>query len=187
MANFMTHYLFIRGAIFSSLKIKPLSHLPFGIIPLATWEQAKNQRVGLPTCCPCVDFLALFAPGVNPGTESAGERVARHRQHLSHGRCAQCLGLVALGIIDIIPWPTLHDEERRAEALQFADRGREPLCLLTILVIDIIPRPCGLDITDALRMERHDGKKHQNGNKDFLHRLNNNNYKWATVALCPQR
>ena len=36
MANFMTHYLFIRGAIFSSLKIKPLSHLPFGIIPLAT-------------------------------------------------------------------------------------------------------------------------------------------------------
>ena len=71
----------------------------------------------------CTDLLSILVPCVDQGAEPTGECVARHRQHFSHGRSAQCLGFVALGIINIVPCTTFHDEKRRTKTLQLADVG----------------------------------------------------------------
>lgn len=82
----------------------------------------------------------------------------------------------AFHIIGDIERSTLFDDiERTAVALQLTLIGADGFYLLTILVVDVIPRLCCLDMTDALRTNS-DGKQHHNGYEKLpTHKSNRQN------------
>ena len=97
------------------------------------------------------EFLAVFAPGIDPYAVTAGEGVACGREDITDCCSAECMQSLAAYIVCDVECRTLfNDIERRAVTLQLALTGAESLDLFAVLIIDIIPCLCRLDIADGL-------------------------------------
>ena len=67
-------------------------------------------------------FFAVFVPGVEPRTGTAGEGVAGDRYDYADRRNAHRTGFPARGVVDVVPRAALENEERSRKTLQFACR-----------------------------------------------------------------
>ena len=98
------------------------------------------------------EFLAVFGPGIDPYTVTAGEGVACGRENFTDWGSAKGMKSLAVYIVCDVERRTLFDDiERRAVTLQLALTGAEGLDLLAVLIIDVIPCLCRFYIADGLR------------------------------------
>ena len=115
------------------------------------------------------DFLAFFVPGVNPAALPAGEGVAGGREDVAHVADSEGMQFLALGVAGVVPAAVLEDVERLAVGNNFALGSAESVNLLAVLVIDVVPRAGGLDITDSLGLHGVGSHEHGEDNKDSSH------------------
>ena len=107
------------------------------------------------------DFLAVFAPSVEPYTIATGKGVASSAKHLTNSACTKRVQALSVCIVgDIIGCSLFDDIKRRGVAFQFSLTRAERPDFLPILVIDIIPRLRGLNKTDALCNHWHSHRHH---------------------------
>lgn len=104
--------------------------------------------------CPRIYLLTLLAPGVDPGTITTCECITTNSQDLANTTCTECMQPLAIHIIGHIERRSLFDDiERTAITLQLTLTGAEGLYLFAVLVIDVVPGLCGLDMAYALCLE----------------------------------
>lgn len=107
------------------------------------------------------DFLAVFAPSVEPYTIATGKGVASSAKHLAYSACTKRVQALSVCVVgDIIGCSLFDDIKGRGVAFQFSLTRTERPDFLPALVIDIIPRLRGLDKADALCHHRHSHRHH---------------------------
>ena len=109
------------------------------------------------------DFLAVFAPGIDPYAVTAGEGVACDREDFTDGCSAKGMQSLAAHIVGDVERRTLfNDIECGAVTLQLALAGAEGLDLPAVLIIDIIPCLCRFYIADGLSAQTSDREDKDN-------------------------
>ena len=109
--------------------------------------RTSRPRHSLSIGTSCGDFLPLLVPSDYPAAFAAGDGAAGDADDLTDIRDTHCFQRLALGIADVIEGMALRHEEVAAPALQFAHAAaREATDTLALLVIDVVPVLCLLDI-----------------------------------------
>ena len=102
-------------------------------------------------CCTCVDFLTVLLPCVYPNTHATGEGITGNADNLADTANAEGLQTFAVGIVcDVEGLALFDDVERGTVALQLALAGADGPYFFAVLVVDVVPVLCCLDVTDAL-------------------------------------
>ena len=95
----------------------------------------------------CTDFLSLLVPCEYPTAFAAGDGAIGDTNNLTNVRNAHCFQRLALGIADVVVGMALRHEKVAAPAFEFANAAaRQAADPLALLVIDIVPVLCLLDI-----------------------------------------
>lgn len=96
---------------------------------------------------PGAEFLAVLAPGVEPGAFAAGEGLVGDGEDLAHVLDVEGLEGAPLHVADVVVGVAAGDEVVAAPSLQLAGAAaRESAQGAALLVVEIIPVLRGLDI-----------------------------------------
>ena len=119
-------------------------------------------------CRPCTNFLAFFAPSVNPASFAAGDGASGYADNLAHVGDIHGFQNLAFGVVDAVVGIVLCHEEVIAPTFEFPyTAAGESANLFAALVIDVVPVLCLLDIRYLLTLrlnsksqhKKHDGEK----------------------------
>ena len=115
------------------------------------------------------EFATVFVPGVDPAALAAGEGVASGSEDVADVADGEGVQFLTLGVAGVVPAAVLEDVERVTVGDHLALGGGNGVDLLTFLVIDVMPRACGLDIADALCLQGCERREHDEGDEDSFH------------------